>query len=150
VMTKAEDADGERRMSMTAVVVVAVSLATLPMLHLCNRISVRRMLAGVERVGRLSWCRLKADPETVGRAVNYASRILRLQDTSCLARSQLIWLLLSVGGLQPVVQIGAGRELGAGVLAHAWVELNGSPVTDAADVAAQHPPFDRPLLGATG
>ena len=70
-----------------------------------------------------------------------------MQGTTCLARSQLIWLLLSLCGLSPVIRVGAGAGLGAGTMAHAWVELDGVPVADAADVAMKHPPFDRPLLG---
>jgi hypothetical protein len=140
----------ERRLTIRAVVVVAIALITLPVLHLCNHLSTRRTLAGVGGVGRFSWKRFAGDPVMVGRAVNYASRRLRLQGTTCLARSELIWLLLQIGGHQPVIRVGAGAGLGAGTLAHAWVELDELPVADAVDVAAQHPPFDRPLLERAG
>lgn len=129
------------------VLVAAVALPTLPVLHLCNRFSTRRTLAAVAWMGRLPSPRIRCDPARVGRGVNGVARRLRMQGTTCLARSQLIWLLLSLCGRQPVIQVGAGAGLGAGALAHAWVELDGVPVADAADVAAVHPPFDRPLLG---
>jgi hypothetical protein len=136
----------ERRLTIRAVVVVAIALITLPVLHLCNHLSTHRTLAGVGGLGRLSWNLFSGDPVTVGRSVNYAARIMRLQGTTCLARSELIWLLLSAGGLQPVIRVGAGSGLGAGTLAHAWVELHDLPVADSSDVAVRHPPFDRPLL----
>ena len=136
----------ERRLSLGAAVVVAFALLALPLLHLCNRQSARRTLATVALLGQRSWTPLAFDPIEVGRSVIYASRVLRLHDTTCLARSQLVWLLLSVGGRMPVIRVGAGAGFGAGALAHAWVELDGVPIADAADVATQHPPFDRPLL----
>ena len=93
---------------------------------------------------------MACDPVRVGWAVNGVARVLRMQGTTCLARSQLIWLVLSLCGHRPVIRVGAGAGLGAGTLAHAWVELDGVPVADAPNVAALHPPFDRPLLGPPG
>jgi hypothetical protein len=145
------DPDGvisERRVSLAAVALVALSLPTLPILHVCNRFSARKTLASIARIGRFSSPRLSCDPVLVGRAVNYASGVLRLRSTTCLGRSQLIWLVLSLGGRRPVIRVGVGAGLGAGSMAHAWVELNDVPVADANDVAVQHPPFDRPLLDA--
>jgi hypothetical protein len=146
VTIDSERVPAERRLSLGAIVVVAFAMLALPLLHLCNRQSARRTLAVLARLGRPSWTPLASDPIAVGRSVGYASRVLRLHDTTCLARSQLVWLLLSVGGMLPVIRVGAGAGFGAGALAHAWVELDGVPIADAADVATQHPPFDRPLL----
>lgn len=136
-----------RRLSRCSVVVAAVALPVLPVLHVCNRLSARRTLAAVARLARLPSPRLDCETACIGRAVNGVARVLRMQGTTCLARSQLIWLLLSLCGQRPVIRVGAGAGLGNGTLAHAWVELDGVPVADSADVAALHPPFDRPLLG---
>jgi hypothetical protein len=134
-------------LSWELVIVAAVALATLPVLHLCNRLSTRRTLVAVAWLARLPIPGVRCDPARVGRAVNGVASRLRMQGTTCLARSQLIWLLLSLCGQHPVIHVGAGAGLGAGTLAHAWVELDGVPVADAADIATLHPPFDRPLLG---
>jgi hypothetical protein len=125
----------------------AIVVPALPILHACNKFSTRRTLAAVARLARLPCPRIGCQPARVGQAVNGVARLLRMQTTTCLARSQLIWLLMSLCGQRPVIRVGAAASLGAGTLAHAWVELDGVPVADAANVAELHPPFDRPLLG---
>ena len=145
-----DDAAARRRLSWGSVVVAVVALPALPVLHVCNRLSARRTLAVVAQLGRLSIPRISCNSVRVGWVVNGVARVLRLQGTTCLARSQLIWLLLSLCGQAPVIRVGAGAGLGAGTLAHAWVEVDGVPAVDGADVAVLHPPFDRPLLGPPG
>jgi hypothetical protein len=142
-------ADGRQRLTWGAIVVAGVALPMLPVLHVCNRLSARRTLAAVARLGRLPSLPIGCVPARVGWAVNGVAHVLRMQSTTCLARSQLIWLLLSLCGKCPIIRVGAGVGLGAGTMAHAWVELDGVPVADLADVAVQHPPFDRPLLGSS-
>jgi hypothetical protein len=150
VSPKLDVVAARRRLSLGSLMVAAVALPTLPLLHLCNRLSARRTLAAVARLGRLVNLRVACDPARVGWAVNGVAHRLRMQGTTCLARSQLIWLLLSLCGQHPVIRVGAGSGLGEGTMAHAWVELDGSSVADADDVAELHPPFDRPLLGPPG
>ena len=122
-------------------------LPVLPILHLANRLSTRRTLAAVAWLGRYRIPRLTCRPGRIARAVNAVARLLGLQRTTCLARSQLTWLVLSLCGHRPVIRVGAEAGLGAGTFAHAWVELDGTPVGESADVATRHAPFDRPLLG---
>ena len=138
-----------RRLTFGSLIVAAVALPALPVLHVCNRLSARRTLTAVALLARLPGPRPACDPVRVGWAVNGVARVLRMQGTTCLARSQMIWLLLSLCGRRPVICVGAAAGLGEGTLAHAWVELAGIPVADASDVASLHPPFDRPLLGFT-
>lgn len=138
----------DRRLSRGSVLVAAVALPALPVLHACNRLSTRRTLNVLAWLAGLPGPRIECDPTRVGRAVNGVAARLRMQGTTCLARSQLIWLVLSLCGQRPVIHVGAGFGLGKGTLAHAWVELDGLPVADGADVAVLHPPFDRPLLGS--
>ena len=140
----------DRRLSWGSLMVVAVALPALPVLHVCNRLSTRRTLAVVAWLSRVRGPRIACDPARVGRAVNGAARLARMQGTTCLARSQLIWLLLTLCGQRPVIRVGAAAGLGEGTMAHAWVEIDGAPVADGADVAMLHPPFDRPLLGPPG
>ena len=150
VVTRADVSAADRRISPGVVLVAAVALPLLPVLHLGNRLSTRRTLAVVARLGRLPFPRIVCHPRRVGRAVNGAARVIRLRSTTCIARSQLIWLILSLCGRRPVIRVGAGEGLGTGTHAHAWVEVDGIPVADASDVATQHPPFNRPLLGPIG
>ena len=139
-----------RRHSAELLILGLVAAPVLPVLHLCNRLSTRRTIARVAWLASLSWPHVRLHPTEVGRVVNVMARVLHLHDGTCLARSQLIWLLLSIGDFDPVIQVGAAAGLGTGTMAHAWVELDGIPVADPTDVATLHPPFDRPLLGASG
>lgn len=137
-----------RRLSYGLVVLAALAVPALPILHLCNKLSTQRTLAAVGKLAQLPHPRLGCQPARVGQAVNGAARLLRMQTSTCLARSQLIWLLVSWCGQRPIIRLGAAAGLGAGTSAHAWVELDGVPVADATNVAELHPPFDRPLLGS--
>ncbi len=127
VVARADVDAADRRISPGMVLVAAVALPMLPILHLANRLSTRRTLAVVARLGRLPFPRIACHPRRVGRAVNGVARVIRLRSTTCIARSQLIWLILSLCGRRPVIRVGAGVGLGAGTLAHAWVELDGVP-----------------------
>jgi hypothetical protein len=147
VATRPDVDAADRRLTPGMILVAAIALPVLPVLHLGNRLSARRTLAVVSRAARLPFPRVACHPRRVGRAVNGVARLIHLRSTTCIARSQLIWLILSLCGRHPVIRVGAGAGLGTGTLAHAWVELDGTPVADAATVAEQHPPFDRPLLG---
>ena len=129
------------------VLAAAIAVPALPILHLSNWFSTRRTLGVVAWMARAPFPQSGCEPARVGQAVNGVARLLRMRTTTCLARSQLVWLLLSLCGKLPVIQVGAATGLGAGTLAHAWVELDGRPVADTAQVAELHPPFDRPLLG---
>jgi hypothetical protein len=145
-----DDSDARRRLSWGAALVAAVALPVLPVLHVGNQLSARRTLETVARLGHLGTVPIACDPGRVGWAVNGVARVLRMRNAACLARSQLIWLLLSWCGQRPVIRVGAGPGLGAGTMAHAWVEVDGVPVADRGDVALLHPPFDGPLLGPPG
>ena len=141
--TDAED----RSVTLAAALVATLAVPVLPILHIGNRFSTRRTLAVVARLGRIPFPKLACEPRQIGRGVNGAARVLRLQGTTCLARSQLVWLLLSLCGRRPVIRLGSEVGLGSGTFAHAWVELDGIPIGDSANVVERHPPFDRPLLG---
>jgi hypothetical protein len=147
VVARADVNAADRRISPGSVLVAAIALPMLPLLHLANRLSTRRTLAVVARLGQLPFPRVACRPRRVGRTVNSVAKLIGLRTTTCIARSQLIWLILSLSGQRPVIRVGAGVGLGDGTHAHAWVELDGVPVADSSDVAARHPPFDRPLLG---
>ena len=145
---------GPSWLNLDLMLIGALAVPLLPVLHLSNRLSTRRTVTTVVWLARFKVSSDRCDPAVVSRAVNAVARVLRLQSTTCLARSQLLWLILSVTGRRPVIRVGAGSGLGSTTflgsttLAHAWVELDGEPVGDSVEVAVLHPPFDRPLLGS--
>jgi hypothetical protein len=66
---------------------------------------------------------------------------------SCLPRSVLLEWLLRRAGIPCTLRIGA-RRTGSQLEAHAWVECDGRPLNDTADVASRFPAF--PELPAGG
>ncbi|MFP8781180.1 lasso peptide biosynthesis B2 protein [Hydrogenophaga sp. RWCD_12] len=76
----------------------------------------------------------------LGRAVNIAASLTPFPVT-CLTRSLLLGWMLSRRGMASELRIGV--QLSQGVFkAHAWIECEGVPVNDRADVAADFAPFD--------
>jgi hypothetical protein len=66
----------------------------------------------------------------------------------CLGRSLLLWFLLRRRGMDAVLVVGSTSQVDAEWMAHAWVELDGRPVNDAADVGEHYISFglDLPRL----
>ena len=61
-------------------------------------------------------------------------------------RDRLV-LCEKVPGIAAELRVGIGKTAPQ-LEAHAWVEVDGAPLNDAADVAARYPPFAGSLLGA--
>jgi hypothetical protein len=61
--------------------------------------------------------------------------------SSCLSRSVVLWRLLQRRGIPAEIRIGV-RPGGSPLDAHAWVEVEGEPVNDSADVADRYAVFD--------
>jgi hypothetical protein len=75
----------------------------------------------------------------LGEAVNTAARF-SIVPVSCLARSLLLKWWLQRRGIAADLRLGARRVEGR-LDAHAWVECQGSPVNDQADVALRFAAF---------
>jgi hypothetical protein len=75
------------------------------------------------------------------RAANRRS----VRPAACLSRSLTLWWLLRRRGIESQLRLGV-RKGGEGLEAHAWVELAGRVVNDAADVARQYAPFAEAIL----
>ena len=60
---------------------------------------------------------------------------------SCLDRSVFLWFMLRQRGLDPALRIGIARD-GDAIDGHAWVEIHGTVVNDAPDIADQFAVFD--------
>lgn len=59
---------------------------------------------------------------------------------NCLSQSLTLQQLLRRAGVVAQLRIGA-RRAADGIEAHAWVEHEGCPLNDSADVATRYPPF---------
>ena len=75
------------------------------------------------------------------RAANSRS----VRPAACLSRSLTLWWLLRRRGIESQLRVGV-RKGEQGIQAHAWVELAGQVVNDAADVAQQYAPFAGAIL----
>jgi hypothetical protein len=83
-----------------------------------------------------------ASDATVTEAFAFAARLASLiriagrhlpANATCLRQSLLLWWILRRQGL--AAQVCIGVSTGDGFAAHAWVEIDGQPVNDVADVA---------------
>ena len=80
------------------------------------------------------------DPRATARLVATAARH-GLHRGNCLSQSLTLQRLLARQGVAVELRIGA-RRAGEKLEAHAWVEHDGRPLNDGADVAQRFPPFD--------
>jgi len=103
--------------------------------------------AGVKRRSR-PWTpeELRATALGVARAVRSAE-LHGPADPNCLERSLTLWWLLRRNGVESELHIGARKE-GTRFEAHAWIELGGSILNDAAEVHRHYARFDAPLAAA--
>lgn len=67
------------------------------------------------------------------------SRATRRPETMCLVRSLVAYRYLARAGVQPELHVGFERSVG-GLRGHAWVMVNGTPVTDGPDAIASFVP----------
>lgn len=81
-----------------------------------------------------------AEAHALGEAVNAAARHTPFAAT-CLSRSLVLLWMLGRRGVAADLRIGAQMSSGQ-LAAHAWVECDGQPVNDRADVAQAFTPFD--------
>ena len=67
-----------------------------------------------------------------------------LTKPNCLERSVTLWWMLRREGIEGELHIGARHQAGK-FEAHAWVELDGRVLNDAADVHQHYARFDAPI-----
>ena len=77
-------------------------------------------------------------PQEVARLVNAAASVVRAR---CLARSLVLSHLLRNRGIPNEIQLGVSKSADGKLDAHAWVELDGVPLIDGADVSALYAPL---------
>jgi hypothetical protein len=64
---------------------------------------------------------------------------------TCLERSLLLWWLLRRAGIPTDLRIGVRLDAGR-LAAHAWVERDGRPLNDSADVGRRFAAFRQPVI----
>jgi len=133
----------------------ALRLLTLP--HAERQLAIHA-LATYARVRWLLWRsglagvqRLQAAPAAIGRAsgsprlpprdvARLVAGALRPFGANCLGESLTLAVLLQRLSYPAALRIGA-RRAQVGLEAHAWVELDGVPLNDRPDIAADYSPF---------
>ncbi|MDX2437132.1 MAG: lasso peptide biosynthesis B2 protein, partial [Acidobacteriota bacterium] len=68
--------------------------------------------------------------------------------STCLSKSLVLWSLLLRSGTDAEIRIGVFKD-SDDFAAHAWVEVDGTPVNDTADVVERHEVFADPLTSET-
>jgi Transglutaminase-like superfamily len=105
---------------------------------------------GVSRTLRL-WPRqplaARAGMPRAARWIRIAARYAPGADT-CLVRSLALLAVLRRHGIAAELRLGVAASRPR-LDAHAWVEVNGAPVNDSADVATRYAPFPGSLLRST-
>ena len=131
-----------------APVATLAGLTVVPILHLLLRSGRLQSSTVINSVqSRTTATRANAaDAEKIADSIKLGAKVWRLQDTSCVARSLVCWGLCRSKGNDASVMIGMDSETRK---AHAWVEIEQTPIGEAADVADRYLPFDNPLTGGT-
>lgn len=88
----------------------------------------------------------EVSPDELARLLRVAGR-LRRQAGTCLPRALCLKLLLERQGRRPELRLGV-RRASDRLEAHAWVELGGRPVGEAADVLERFSPLESPAAWA--
>lgn len=124
----------ERRFVLTA-------MCGLPVIRIgLHVLGLQRLLDRLQRRSRPGAAGLSQDDMMrYGDLVNRAARQGLYQDT-CLTRSVWLCWWLQGKGMDPRLRIGVRLAVGE-LEAHAWVEVNGTPVNDRADIAQDYAPF---------
>lgn len=109
------------------------SLLLLPTVAALLRIrGLARTSVLLDRLGHRGECYVGAPaPREVARLVDAAAALLRIR---CLPRSLVLWHFLRHRGTSAVVRLGVSKLAGGSLSAHAWLELDGVPINDHADV----------------
>ena len=86
----------------------------------------------------------------MGRVVNLTCRFCVMSST-CLTRSLTLKRLFTRRGVPSQLKIGIRIEEAKALAAHAWLEVNGAPVNDRSDIAADFHvvPLDEALKAST-
>ena len=109
----------------------------LPMLALSLRVfGMARTRAVLERFEwRADGAAATLPPQEVARLVDAVAALLRVR---CLARSLALWHLLRARGGAAEIRLGVSKLADGSLAAHAWLEYEGVPLNDRADVSERY------------
>ena len=119
--------------------VVRDSLVLLPivavLLRLCGMVRTKALLGRLERPA--NGVRGSIAPGEMARIVGAAASFVRV---GCLPRSLVLWHLLRRTGDAAEIRLRLGVHVPrkGELIAHAWVELDGQPLNDSADVVQRY------------
>ena len=116
---------------------VLYSLVLLPAAALSLRAcGMARTKALLERLGRAGSGDARAlEPREIARLVDAAATLLRAR---CLPRSLVLWHFVRDHGAPAEIRLGVSRLADGGLSAHAWLEYDGLPLNDHADVLQRY------------
>jgi hypothetical protein len=127
---------------------VARAVLLLPLCSLAvHRLGFWRSFLWLRRLAGPELPRALPDEAQLARARRLAGLVLLANErfsplrASCLPRSMVLWYQLRRGGIPAELRLGA-RTVTGRFEAHAWVEVAGRPLAEAADVARVFEPFD--------
>lgn len=117
--------------------VVLHSFLLLPTVALSLRaFGMARTRAMLERLGpRADGAAAALAPAELARLVDAAAARLRVR---CLARSLALWQLLRHRGTSTEIRLGVSKLADGSLAAHAWLEFEGLPLNDNADVLERY------------
>ena len=129
--------------------VVALSVVLLPPIQLMLKSRGLKRTAAL-LAARSDRARAISDRDTATSMAEAVSLVAgrKVVGALCLGRSLLLWFLLRRRGMDAELVVGSKRQVDETWMAHAWVELDGQPVNDAADVRDHYGSFglDLPRL----
>lgn len=120
--------------------IVLQSLLLLPAVAVLLRArGMARTTALLERIQRSAVRAADAPaPPEIARLVNAVGSLLRLQ---CLPRSMVLCHVLRQRGIAAELRLGVSKPAEGTLSAHAWVELDGQPLDDSADLRHRYAAF---------
>lgn len=124
---------------------IIATAALVPLTHVAVRVlDYRRTMAAAEWIAtRWPFRRSAGDPVvTVERLRLANARVRRYSPLpgNCLSQSLTLWWMLRRQGFNPDLRLGVSLD-GGTFGAHAWVELNGRVLNDAATVGERYRPL---------
>lgn len=132
-----------RALTPAARKVVRQSLLLLPLtalsLHLRGMAQTRALL---QRLGRRRGNRAEAlEPREIARLVDAAAALLRAR---CLPRSLVLWHFVRDRGAAAELRLGVSKLANGQLAAHAWLEFDGQPLNEHADLFERYSALPSP------
>lgn len=122
-----------RALTPAARTLVRQSILLLPLVALSLRLrGMARTRALLQRLGRNKAHRAATlGPREIARLVDASAALVH---ASCLPRTLVLWHFVRDLGAAAELRLGVSRQADGRLAAHAWLEFDGQPLNEAADV----------------